>query len=44
MINETFLSAIIGKEYITNTMKGVFSLQAKQGGLGIMNMSDATDW
>ena len=44
MINETFLSAIIGKEYITNTMKGVFSLQAKQGGLGIMNMSDAADW
>ena len=25
-------------------MKGVFSLQAKQGGLGIMNMSDAADW
>ena len=43
MINETFLPAIIGKEFITDTMKAIFSLQAKQGGLGITNMSEVAD-
>ena len=38
LISETFLPAIIGKEYITDTMMAIFSLQAKQGGLGITNI------
>ena len=42
-MNETFLPTIIGKEYITDTMTAIFSLQAKQWGLGITNMSEVAD-
>ena len=43
LINETFVPAIVGKEYITDLMKDVFTLQAKQGGLGITNMSQTAE-
>ena len=43
LINETFVPAIVGKEYISDTMHDVFTLPAKQGGLGITNISDTSN-
>ena len=37
------MPAIVGKEYITDLMKDVFTLQAKQGGLGITNISQTAE-
>ncbi len=43
LISETFVPALIGKEYVTDTMRDVFRLPAKLGGLGISNISQTAD-
>ena len=43
IINEQFVPAIIGREFITDTMRHVFTLQVKHGGLGITNISETAN-
>ena len=42
-ISETFVPAIVGKEYLDDVMRDVFTLPAKHGGLGITNASEMSD-
>ncbi len=43
LISESFVPALIGKEYVTDTMRDVFRLPAKLGGLGISNISQTAE-
>ena len=43
IIQETFLPAILGKDYITDETKKIAALQPKRGGLGIGGVSKACD-
>ena len=42
-IRETFIPAIIGKQFIPDSLRAIFSLPARLGGLGISNICETAE-